>query len=492
MSSCASLQFDDHSFGFDDSSFDSGYEKSFETECTQYTPRKLTFENATATSTPLTSNRRRSINATGESPTHNNLFQLETSPRDDIQKSDSWGEEFNPKFFDNDKTSTPIKNGDNNSEKNRPKRKYAVGKNRLARARSPTQIARIKKHRRMMANDRERNRMHQLNDALEQLRLILPTYPAETKLTKIETLRFAHNYIFSLGQILERNCVINLDLEKLLNVTLSGERITKELFDILFIQNNCYFHDAFSQHNSNAIGITGLMENKTKSGLGFTTNDFYNSMKQYELTTQQQQQHQKNSNQFAHNQNRQSEHQQQGYQQDPLTTCNYTRHSYEFFKRTFDAAANSSLPSTTTSPSSMYNSYNNNNNSYPQKTEPPYYKEGEFNELNIEVLKNNYYHSNYSSEYETVKQQQEQQSNNRHYNKEQEQQNYNHNQQSTYSTITGTPSSELSLSIPSEPSIQSNHQHHNQHHFDIQTQLKPFYPSSKMLEQGNYRPYLNA
>lgn len=54
----------------------------------------------------------------------------------------------------------------------------------------------------MKANDRERNRMHSLNEALERLRCVLPTHPVDTKLTKIETLRFAHNYIWALNQTL--------------------------------------------------------------------------------------------------------------------------------------------------------------------------------------------------------------------------------------------------------------------------------------------------
>uniref|UniRef100_A0A8C4UCT5 Neurogenin 3 n=1 Tax=Falco tinnunculus TaxID=100819 RepID=A0A8C4UCT5_FALTI len=56
--------------------------------------------------------------------------------------------------------------------------------------------------RRMKANDRERNRMHHLNSALDALRSVLPTFPDDAKLTKIETLRFAHNYIWALTQSL--------------------------------------------------------------------------------------------------------------------------------------------------------------------------------------------------------------------------------------------------------------------------------------------------
>lgn len=56
--------------------------------------------------------------------------------------------------------------------------------------------------RRMKANDRERHRMHNLNSALDALRSILPTLPEDTKLTKIETLRFARNYIWALTETL--------------------------------------------------------------------------------------------------------------------------------------------------------------------------------------------------------------------------------------------------------------------------------------------------
>uniref|UniRef100_A0A667YKC3 Neurogenin 3 n=1 Tax=Myripristis murdjan TaxID=586833 RepID=A0A667YKC3_9TELE len=59
-----------------------------------------------------------------------------------------------------------------------------------------------KGRRRMKANDRERHRMHNLNSALDALRSILPALPDDAKLTKIETLRFAHNYIWALTETL--------------------------------------------------------------------------------------------------------------------------------------------------------------------------------------------------------------------------------------------------------------------------------------------------
>ena len=71
------------------------------------------------------------------------------------------------------------------------------------RNRSPLYYQRIRHHQRTKANDRERSRMHSLNDAFEELRQVLPTFSFETKLSKIEILRFAHNYIWTLSQISE-------------------------------------------------------------------------------------------------------------------------------------------------------------------------------------------------------------------------------------------------------------------------------------------------
>ena len=110
---------------------------------------------------------------------------------------------------------------------------------RRTRAKSPTLVQKLKKNRRMKANDRERNRMHTLNRALERLRDILPvagTMAAvanssngsggeETmsncanKLTKIETLRFANRYILELSTMLQRD-LSQLDAGKSAEATL--------------------------------------------------------------------------------------------------------------------------------------------------------------------------------------------------------------------------------------------------------------------------------
>lgn len=92
-----------------------------------------------------------------------------------------------------------IDNKNKVSGKGGKKKKATKGKSKTA----PELVVKIKKTRRLKANDRERNRMHSLNGALDKLRTVLPTYPEDAKLTKIETLRFAHNYIWALSQTLK-------------------------------------------------------------------------------------------------------------------------------------------------------------------------------------------------------------------------------------------------------------------------------------------------
>lgn len=251
MSSSTYSGFNDRSYDFDDNSSDSGFEKSLDF-LNQQSPLLLNHSMNSTLSTDLDLT---CGSYTGTSSSYSAL------------------------------TSTP-------SKSDRPKRKYAVGKNRMTRTRSPTQVIRIKRNRRIKANDRERNRMHTLNEALDRLRLALPTLPEDTKLTKIETLRFAHNYIFSLEQVLQLGGGIHLDMEKLQNITLSGERITKELFEAVFLNSHPY------------PGNYG--------GVPFSNCDFYNSMDQYGNTLEQ-----------------------------PVRTDqpNFSQQNYQMFRNAFDSAA---------------------------------------------------------------------------------------------------------------------------------------------------------
>ncbi|XP_076439763.1 uncharacterized protein LOC143279570 [Babylonia areolata] len=59
------------------------------------------------------------------------------------------------------------------------------------------------KQRRIKANARERNRMHGLNEALDELRKHVPCQTKTQKLSKIETLRLARNYIRVMAETLQ-------------------------------------------------------------------------------------------------------------------------------------------------------------------------------------------------------------------------------------------------------------------------------------------------
>ncbi|XP_072415921.1 class A basic helix-loop-helix protein 15 [Chiloscyllium punctatum] len=58
--------------------------------------------------------------------------------------------------------------------------------------------ARERNLRRIESNERERQRMHNLNNAFQALREVIPHVEADRKLSKIETLTLAKNYIKSL------------------------------------------------------------------------------------------------------------------------------------------------------------------------------------------------------------------------------------------------------------------------------------------------------
>ncbi|KXJ81138.1 hypothetical protein RP20_CCG021361 [Aedes albopictus] len=268
--------------GFDETSFDdfadytsedSGFEKSLESNgelSFSFASRKLDFETVAPCVQPPAPRKRGR-----KSLKEKSLEQMSA--------------EFHPSL--GVQTSTPTKPSTAANKDQKPKRKYAMGKSRITRNRSPTQVVKIKRFRRLKANDRERNRMHTLNEALERLRLTLPTFPEDTKLTKIETLRFAYNYIFSLVQVLELDEEVHLDLEKLQSLTLSGERINKQLFDAMFINPPPHFMES-----------------------GFGCSEFYSSMQQYGITMS-------NPQSYDH--------------------PSFSKQNYQMFRGAFDAAYNS-------------------------------------------------------------------------------------------------------------------------------------------------------
>lgn len=86
--------------------------------------------------------------------------------------------------------------GDDMEGGNKPKKRGPK-----KRKMTPARMERSKV-RRQKANARERTRMHDLNSALDNLRKVVPCYSKTQKLSKIETLRLAKNYIWALGEIL--------------------------------------------------------------------------------------------------------------------------------------------------------------------------------------------------------------------------------------------------------------------------------------------------
>ncbi|KAM6078926.1 basic helix-loop-helix transcription factor scleraxis-like isoform 2-T7 [Theristicus caerulescens] len=56
--------------------------------------------------------------------------------------------------------------------------------------------------RRAAANARERDRTHSVNTAFGALRRLIPTRPADRRLSKVETLRLASSYIAHLANVL--------------------------------------------------------------------------------------------------------------------------------------------------------------------------------------------------------------------------------------------------------------------------------------------------
>ncbi|XP_023692599.2 basic helix-loop-helix transcription factor scleraxis [Paramormyrops kingsleyae] len=73
------------------------------------------------------------------------------------------------------------------------------GERRGSRAlRGPVGVSR----QRQAANARERDRTHSVNTAFSALRTLIPTEPADRKLSKIETLRLASSYISHLANVL--------------------------------------------------------------------------------------------------------------------------------------------------------------------------------------------------------------------------------------------------------------------------------------------------
>ncbi|CAH0627437.1 unnamed protein product [Chrysodeixis includens] len=300
-------------------------------------------------------------------------------------------------------TSTPKKEK-KPKDPNKPKRKYANGKNRITRCKSPTQLMKIKRNRRMKANDRERNRMHMLNEALDRLRCVLPTFPEDTKLTKIETLRFAHNYIFALSQTLESLDNINSGQPPDFNLTYDklqsyGEKATKDAFrDIFSVPNKTEGNNDGSYRNFqgfsrpfpngsnfmqttegvliNVGNVTVSVNNKGGNCITSTTGTgFFTHPSSFgEDMTQQTYHYQRYET---------STYDESNYEENNGNGAYFNQKNYEIFKNAFDTAAKSRKIEKT----EEYNYMKYNNSIY------PYTDTNCYNGNTNEYFQNSYYYN---------------------------------------------------------------------------------------------------
>ncbi|CAG9767559.1 unnamed protein product [Ceutorhynchus assimilis] len=234
---------------YDEDSCDSGFEISYKSETTEYTDDRSDLfdfdhqEYTTPTKTPsIATNFNPALYNKFNSAFYGSLKEIDRRPT-------QWPpncrrnllNDFNDKIVEEPSTTE------------KQKKRYATGRNRVSRAKSPTQIMRIKKVRRLKANDRERNRMHMLNEALDRLRCVLPTFPEDTKLTKIETLRFAHNYIHALAEAAKDVDKYSTEENVIINVGNMQVAITKE--------DDSISSKPYEEGKSNASVISGSITN---------------------------------------------------------------------------------------------------------------------------------------------------------------------------------------------------------------------------------------
>lgn len=100
----------------------------------------------------------------------------------------------------NGSESTDSSMDDGQTSSRRGKRRRRKGSSGSRRKKSALN-ARERNLRRLESNERERMRMHSLNDAFQGLREVVPHVRLERKLSKIETLTLAKNYIMALTNV---------------------------------------------------------------------------------------------------------------------------------------------------------------------------------------------------------------------------------------------------------------------------------------------------
>ncbi|XP_044005670.1 class A basic helix-loop-helix protein 15-like [Aphidius gifuensis] len=98
-------------------------------------------------------------------------------------------------------------NETNTSSKNLRKTTKKIERHNLKKIKKTTTSSKVstpreKTLRRLESNERERMRMHSLNNAFQSLREVIPHVSKERRLSKIETLTLAKNYIVALTDVI--------------------------------------------------------------------------------------------------------------------------------------------------------------------------------------------------------------------------------------------------------------------------------------------------
>ena len=144
-------------------------------------------------------------------------------------------------FSDNvtDKSTSPDKQEQSKDENQASQSKRRRVRKSRAKAHDPVERTIVKRTRRVRANDRERSRMHGLNDAMDELRKHIPNDGSAGKMTKIDTLRTAANYIRVLKLMLG-------EIDK-------GEDMVNWPEDMISALNNLYVQPASSPETAGMI-----------------------------------------------------------------------------------------------------------------------------------------------------------------------------------------------------------------------------------------------
>ncbi|XP_034937456.1 class A basic helix-loop-helix protein 15-like [Chelonus insularis] len=125
--------------------------------------------------------------------------------RSEVTNEDSLNEDWTPKEGHSSKSGRKT---------SRRIERYNLRSSKSSRTCTP----REKTLRRLESNERERMRMHSLNNAFQSLREVIPHVSKERRLSKIETLTLAKNYIVALTDVI---CAMRSD-EQSANVQTPG------------------------------------------------------------------------------------------------------------------------------------------------------------------------------------------------------------------------------------------------------------------------------